>query len=106
MTWEEHEKEYGIILTDIPDNIEKYDSIPDNQWYSDANGSSYGTANKRCDHLTYEYNDMLGFGVVRVGDTLHCICNDDLYVPSGYDSKGDRLYASWVLERIVRTAQK
>ena len=100
MTWEDHEKEYGIVLTDIPENIVRYDSIPNNHWHSSPNGSSYGSANKRCDHLTYEYNDMLSFHPIRVGDTWYCICYDDLYQALS-DPMGNRLYNSWVTERLI-----
>jgi hypothetical protein len=100
MTWEEHEREYGLVLSDIPDNIRCYDSIPNSQWYSDVDGSSYGSAHSRCDGLTWEFNDMLSFHPVRVGEVWHCISNDDLY-DNGYDAKGNRLYQSWVIDRII-----
>lgn len=101
MTWAENEKEYGLVLSDIPTSITIYDSIPNNRWHSDAGGSSYGSAHGRCDGLTWEHNDMMSFNPVRVGEIWHCICNDDLY-GDGYDSKGNRLYQSWVIERMVK----
>lgn len=94
MTWEEYEKEYGIEVTHIPSHIKIYDTISDNKWYSDTNGSSYGASCERCDGLTYEHNDLLSFTPIRVGSLLHCICNDDLY-------NVDKTYQSWVLDNLT-----
>jgi hypothetical protein len=88
MTWEEHEKVYGIVLSEIPENIRIYES---------SDGYSY--ANNLCDGLTYTYNDLLSFTPIRVGDTWHCICKDDLYDMS----KDGYQYQEWVIERIIKT---
>jgi hypothetical protein len=94
MTWEEHEKEYGIVLSDIPKDIQIYDTLSITQF-----GGGYSGASKRCDHLTYEYSDMLSFHPIRVGDFWHCICNYDLYDPQ----KDGHQYQPWVLERLIKT---
>jgi hypothetical protein len=93
MTWDEHERVYGIVLSDIPKEIRIYDTIANTQF-----GSGYSDASNRCDHMVYEYNDMICFTPIRVGDTWHCICNDDLYDPQrdGYE------YQQWVKDRLIK----
>jgi hypothetical protein len=93
MTWDEHEKEYAIILSDIPKEITIYDTLPNIGF-----GGGYSGASKRCDHLVYEYNDMMCFHPIRVDDMWYCICNDDLYDRS----KDNYQYQSWVLERLIK----
>jgi len=94
MIWDEHELEYGIVLTDIPTNIQIYDTLSLTQF-----GGGYSGASKRCDHLAYEFNDMLCFHPIRVGDSWHCINNDDLYDRS----KDGYQYQQWVKDRLIKT---
>lgn len=98
MTWEEHEKEYGIVLTDIPDSIRIHDTIENDQWFSTTDG--YAAACGRCDHLTWEFQDLFCFTPVRVSNAWYCICNDDLYSDE-YDEHGNRKYQRWAIDRII-----
>ena len=89
MTWEEHEKEYGIVVNSILAEVRIYDKVS-----YDESGVGYSYACNLCDGLCYDFNDMMCFTPILCEEMWYCISNDDIF-----DNNGD--YQQWILDNLL-----